>query len=65
VRATTRALGGLLVVIGARLSSAWKVGAFIGGAAAGSLQGFVWLLAVLPGRRLGIRLRPITEPARR
>ncbi len=52
------ALGGLLMGIGARLSYGCNVGAFIGGAASGSLHGFVWLLAVVPGCWLGIRLRP-------
>ncbi len=52
------ALGGLLMGIGARLSFGCNVGAFIGGAASGSLHGFVWLLAVIPGCWLGIRLRP-------
>jgi hypothetical protein len=37
------ALGGLLMGIGARLSSGCNVGAFIGGAASGSLHGLVWL----------------------
>jgi hypothetical protein len=52
------ALGGLLMGIGARLSSGCNVGAFLGGAASGSLHGVVWVLAVLPGCWLGIRLRP-------
>lgn len=51
-------LGGLLIGVGARLSFGCNVGAFIGGAASGSLHGFVWLLAVIPGCWLGIRLRP-------
>jgi hypothetical protein len=53
------ALGGLLMGIGARLSTGCNVGAFIGGAASGSLHGLVWLLAVLPGCWLGLRLRPV------
>jgi uncharacterized membrane protein YedE/YeeE len=53
------ALGGLLMGVGARLSFGCNVGAFIGGAASGSLHGDVWLLAVIPGRYLGIRLRPM------
>jgi uncharacterized membrane protein YedE/YeeE len=52
------ALGGLLMGIGARVSSGCNVGAFLGGAASGSLHGVIWLLAVLPGCWLGIRLRP-------
>lgn len=51
-------LGGLLMGVGARLSYGCNVGAFIGGASSGSLHGVVWIIAVLPGSWLGIRLRP-------
>jgi len=51
-------LGGLAMGIGARLSYGCNVGAFIGGAASGSLHGLVWLAAALPGCWVGIRLRP-------
>ena len=51
-------IGGLLMGIGARLSFGCNVGAFVGGVSSGSLHGFVWILAVLPGCWLGIRLRP-------
>nr|WP_255569199.1 YeeE/YedE thiosulfate transporter family protein [Neoroseomonas alba] len=53
------ALGGLLMGVGARLSFGCNIGAFLGGAASGSLHGFVWFLAVLPGAALGLRLRPV------
>jgi len=53
------ALGGLLMGVGARLSFGCNVGAFIGGASSGSLHGFVWVLAALPGCWLGIRMRPL------
>ncbi|WP_203072753.1 YeeE/YedE thiosulfate transporter family protein [Falsiroseomonas ponticola] len=59
------ALGGLLMGVGARLSAGCNVGAFIGGAASGSLHGFVWLLAVIPGCWIGIRLRPVFGLPRR
>jgi uncharacterized membrane protein YedE/YeeE len=59
------ALGGLLMGIGARLSSGCNVGAFIGGASSGSLHGLVWLAAVIPGCWLGIRLRPVFGLSRR
>lgn len=52
------ALGGVLMGVGARLSYGCNVGAFIGGAASGSLHGLVWIVAVLPGCWLGIRARP-------
>ena len=51
-------LGGLLMGVGARLSYGCNVGAFISGASSGSLHGVVWIIAVLPGCWLGIRLRP-------
>jgi uncharacterized membrane protein YedE/YeeE len=53
------ALGGVLMGIGARLSFGCNVGAFIGGAASGSLHGLVWMAAAIPGCWLGIRLRPL------
>jgi uncharacterized membrane protein YedE/YeeE len=56
------ALGGLLMGVGARLSFGCNVGAFLGGAASGSLHGFVWIAAVLPGCRLGLGLRPFLAP---
>jgi len=59
------ALGGLLMGIGARLSFGCNVGAFLGGASSGSLHGFAWIIAVLPGCWLGLRLRPcFGHPAR-
>jgi hypothetical protein len=51
-------LGGLLMGFGARLSFGCNIGALVGGIASGSLHGFVWFVAVLPGCWLGIRLRP-------
>jgi uncharacterized membrane protein YedE/YeeE len=56
------ALGGLLMGLGARLSFGCNVGAFLGGASSGSLHGFVWIAAVLPGCRLGLRLLPAFAP---
>lgn len=53
------ALGGLLMGVGARLSFGCNVGAFLGGISSGSLHGFVWFAAVLPGCWLGVRLRPL------
>lgn len=53
------ALGGLLMGIGARLSFGCNVGAFVGGVSSGSLHGFIWVLATLPGCWVGIRLRPL------
>lgn len=52
------ALGGLCMGVGARLSFGCNVGAFLGGAASGSVHGVVWLFAALPGSWLGLRARP-------
>jgi uncharacterized membrane protein YedE/YeeE len=53
------ALGGLLMGVGARLSFGCNVGAFLGGVSSGSLHGFVWIAAALPGCWVGIQLRPL------
>ncbi len=52
------AAGGLLMGAGARLAFGCNIGALVGGIASGSLHGFIWFLAVVPGCWLGIRLRP-------
>jgi uncharacterized membrane protein YedE/YeeE len=53
------AIGGLLMGWGARLGFGCNIGAFVGGVASGSLHGWVWFLAALPGCLIGIRLRPL------
>ena len=53
------AVGGLLMGWGARLGFGCNIGAFVGGVASGSLHGWVWFAAVLPGCLIGIRLRPL------
>ena len=52
-------IGGLLMGWGARLGFGCNIGAFVAGVASGSLHGWIWLLAALPGCLLGIRLRPL------
>jgi len=52
------ALGGLLMGYGARLAFGCNVGAYFSGIASGSLHGWLWFLAALPGSYLGARLRP-------
>jgi uncharacterized protein len=52
-------IGGLLMGWGARLGFGCNIGAFIGGVASGSLHGWVWFLAALPGCVIGIKLRPL------
>ena len=53
------AVGGLLMGWGARLGFGCNIGAFVGGVASGSLHGWVWFAAALPGCLIGIRLRPL------
>jgi hypothetical protein len=53
------ALGGLLMGWGARLGFGCNIGAFVGGVASGSLHGWIWFAAALPGCLIGIRLRPL------
>lgn len=53
------AIGGLLCGWGARIGFGCNIGAFIGGVASGSLHGWVWFAACLPGCLIGIRLRPL------
>ena len=52
-------LGGLLMGWGARLGFGCNIGAFVSGVASGSLHGWVWFAAALPGCLIGIRLRPL------
>jgi hypothetical protein len=52
-------IGGLLMGWGARLGFGCNIGAFVGGVASGSLHGWIWFLAALPGCMIGIRLRPL------
>ena len=51
--------GGVLMGVGARLSFGCNIGAMVGGIASGSLHGFIWFFAALPGCWLGMRLRPL------
>jgi hypothetical protein len=53
------AVGGLLMGWGARLGFGCNIGAFVGGVASGSLHGWVWFAAALPGCVVGIKLRPL------
>lgn len=52
------ALGGLLMGYGARLAFGCNVGAYFSGIASGSLHGWLWFAAALPGSYLGSALRP-------
>ena len=53
------AAGGLLMGWGARLGFGCNIGAFVSGVASGSLHGWVWFAAALPGCLIGIHLRPL------
>jgi len=50
-------LGGLLLGYGSRIAYGCNIGAFISGVASGSLHGWLWIAAALPGTWLGIHLR--------
>jgi uncharacterized membrane protein YedE/YeeE len=52
-------IGGLLMGWGARIGFGCNIGAFVGGVASGSLHGWVWFAAALPGCLIGIQLRPL------
>jgi len=57
-------IGGLMMGWGARLGFGCNIGAFVGGVASGSLHGWIWFMAALPGCLIGIRLRPLFGLAR-
>lgn len=51
-------VGGLIMGLGARLSTGCNIGGFFSGVASGSLHGLVWLAFAVPGALIGARLRP-------
>lgn len=52
-------LGGLMLGYGARMAFGCNISAFFSGVASGSLHGWLWILAALPGNWVGLRLRPL------
>ena len=52
-------LAGLMLGYGARIAFGCNIGAFFSGIASGSLHGWLWIAAALPGTWLGIQLRPL------
>jgi uncharacterized membrane protein YedE/YeeE len=52
-------LGGLLMGYGARMAAGCNISGFFSGVASGSLHGWAWIAAALPGAWVGIRLRPL------
>jgi hypothetical protein len=51
-------VGGLLLGYGARLAFGCNISAFFGGVASGSLHGWLWIAAAIPGNYVGVLLRP-------
>jgi uncharacterized membrane protein YedE/YeeE len=50
-------IGGLLLGAGAIIATGCNISAFFSGIASGSLHGWLWIAAALPGNWLGVRLR--------
>jgi hypothetical protein len=59
-------LGGLLLGFGAIVATGCNVSAYFSGVASGSLHGWLWIAAALPGIWVGTKLRPLfgLEPRR-
>lgn len=51
--------GGLLIGAGAIIATGCNISAFFSGIASGSLHGWLWIAAALPGSWLGLKLRPL------
>lgn len=52
-------IGGLLIGAGAIVATGCNISAFFSGIASGSLHGWLWIAAALPGNWLGLKLRPL------
>ncbi|WP_019954211.1 YeeE/YedE family protein [Yoonia vestfoldensis] len=52
-------IGGLLLGYGARMAFGCNISAFFSGVASGSVHGWVWIAAAIPGNIVGIWLRPL------
>jgi uncharacterized membrane protein YedE/YeeE len=52
-------VGGFCLGFGAIFATGCNIGAFFSGVASGSLHGWVWIAAALPGNALGLALRPL------
>jgi len=57
--ALSAVLGGLLLGVGAVVGTGCNVSAFVSGVSSGSLHGWLWLAAALPGNAVGLALRPL------
>jgi uncharacterized membrane protein YedE/YeeE len=51
-------IGGLILGYGARMAFGCNISAFFSGVASGSVHGWLWIAAALPGNYLGTLLRP-------
>lgn len=51
-------VGGLLIGYGSRIAYGCNIGAFVSGVSSGSVHGWLWIAAALPGSWLGVHLRP-------
>ena len=51
-------VGGLVLGFGAIVATGCNISAYFSGIASGSLHGWLWIAAALPGNALGARLRP-------
>ncbi len=52
-------IGGLLLGAGAIVATGCNISAMFSGIASGSLHGWLWIAAALPGNWLGVHLRPL------
>jgi hypothetical protein len=52
-------IGGLLLGSGAIMATGCNISAMFSGIASGSLHGWLWLAAALPGNWVGLQLRPL------
>jgi uncharacterized membrane protein YedE/YeeE len=59
------AMGGLLLGAGAVMATGCNISAYLSGVASGSLHGWLWLAAALPGNIVGLYLRSLLRPATR
>jgi uncharacterized protein len=52
-------IGGLMIGFGAIVATGCNISAFFSGIASGSLHGWLWIAAAIPGMWLGLKLRPL------
>ncbi len=52
-------VGGLMIGAGAIIATGCNISAFFSGIASGSLHGWLWIAAALPGAWLGVKIRPL------